>query len=149
MLLCHNYCELIKFVISLFLSSQRNEFNRAPRVSVSLLGYHDYDDMYLMIGGERRSHHIGAAKLRKKKNKAGDMFCTGKTAPSPRHVKECLLLATTLRLRLLNDNKYGPGNRSHWAITKTRFPNLIKALSKEPNMGTRKRVSSLYQTLAG
>ena len=50
---------------------------------------------------------------------------------------------------LLNDNRYGPGNRPHWALNKTRFPNLIKALNEEPDMGIRKRVSSLYQALAG
>ena len=50
---------------------------------------------------------------------------------------------------MLNDNKYGPGNRPHWALNKTRFSNLIKALNKEPDMGTRKLVSSLYQALTG
>ena len=53
------------------------------------------------------------------------------------------------RRSVLNDNKYGPGNRPHWALNKTRFPNLIKALNEEPDMGIRKQVSSLYQTLAG
>ncbi len=50
---------------------------------------------------------------------------------------------------VLNDNKYSPGNRPHWALNKTRFPNLIKALNKEPDMGIRKQVSSLYQALTG
>ena len=45
---------------------------------------------------------------------------------------------------VLNDNKYGPGNRPHWALNKTRLPNLIKALNTEPSMGIHKRVSSLY-----
>ena len=53
------------------------------------------------------------------------------------------------RRSVLNDNRYGPGNRPHWALNKTRFPNLIKALNEEPDMGIRKRVSSLYQALAG
>jgi hypothetical protein len=48
------------------------------------------------------------------------------------------------RRSVLDDNKYGPGNRPHWALSRTRFPNLIKALNTEPNMGIRKRVSSLY-----
>jgi hypothetical protein len=47
----------------------------------------------------------------------------------------------------LDDNKYGPGNRPHWALSRTRFPNLIKALNTEPNMGIRKRVSSLYHEI--
>ena len=51
--------------------------------------------------------------------------------------------------KVLNDNRYGPGNRPHWALNKTRFPNLIKALNEEPDMGIRKRVSSLYQALTG
>ena len=66
-------------------------------MSVSLLDFHDYDNMYLMIDGERRGLFIGQAKLRKK-NKGGEMFCKGKTAPSSRHVKESLLLATRLCL---------------------------------------------------
>ena len=37
---------------------------------------------------------------------------------------------------LLDDNKYGPGNIPHYAINKTRFPNLIKTLNKESNIGT-------------
>ena len=53
------------------------------------------------------------------------------------------------RRSVLNDNRYGPGNRPHWALNKTRFPNLIKALNEEPDMGIRKRVSSLYQALTG
>ena len=48
---------------------------------------------------------------------------------------------------LLNDNKYGSGNRSHWALSRIRFPNLIRALNTETNMNTRKRVSSLYHRL--
>ena len=51
------------------------------------------------------------------------------------------------RRSVLDDNRYGPGNRPHWAINKTRFPNLIKALNKEPDMVTCKTVSSLYQSL--
>ena len=47
---------------------------------------------------------------------------------------------------LLDDNRYGPGNRPHWA-NKIRFPNLIKALNQEPDMDTHRRVSSLYQAL--
>ena len=38
----------------------------------------------------------------------------------------------------LDDNKYGPGNRPHWALRRTRFPNLIRALNTEPDMSTRK-----------
>ena len=51
-------------------------------MSVALLGFHDYDDMYLMIVGERCGLFIGQANLRKKK-KVGEWFCKGKTAPSP------------------------------------------------------------------
>ena len=51
------------------------------------------------------------------------------------------------RRSVLDDNKYGPGNRPHWAINKTRFPNLIKALNQEPDMGTRNQVLPLYQAL--
>ena len=50
-----------------------------------------------MIDGERRGLFIGKANLRKKK-RVGEMFCKGKAAPSPRHVKEALLLATRVRL---------------------------------------------------
>ena len=85
-------------MISLFLSSQRNKFNRAPHVSVFLLGFHDYDAMYLMIDSERRGIFIGQAKSQKKKNKAGEMFCKEMTAPRPQHVKEALLLAARLCL---------------------------------------------------
>ena len=48
------------------------------------------------------------------------------------------------RIVLSDDNRYGPGNRSHWDLSRTRFPNLIRALNMEPIMNTRKRVSSLY-----
>ena len=48
---------------------------------------------------------------------------------------------------VLDDNRHGPGNRSHWALSRTRFPNLIRALNTEPDMDTRKRVSSLYHGL--
>ena len=48
---------------------------------------------------------------------------------------------------VLDDNKYGPGNRPHWALSRTRFPNLSRALNTEPYMDTRKRVSSLYYGL--
>ena len=73
--------------------------------------------------------------------------------PAPRYERICLIvvymcLCLSLTI-LLNDNRYGPGNRPHWALNKTRFPNLIKALNEEPDMGIRKRVSSLYQALAG
>jgi hypothetical protein len=50
-------------------------------------------------------------------------------------------------LGVLDDTRYGPGNIPHWALNKTRFPNLIKALNQEPDMGTHKRVLSLYQAL--
>ena len=50
---------------------------------------------------------------------------------------------------LLNDNRYGPGNRPYWALNKTRFPFLIKDLNKKPDMGICKQVSSLYQALTG
>ena len=56
-------------------------------------------------------------------------------------------LSLRIILNLLDDNRYGPGNRSHWALNKTRFPNLIKALNQEPDMSTRKCVSSLYQAI--
>jgi hypothetical protein len=51
------------------------------------------------------------------------------------------------RRSVLDDNRYGPGNRPHWALSRTRFPNLIRALNTEPDMDTRKRVSSLYHGL--
>ena len=51
------------------------------------------------------------------------------------------------RPHVLDDNRYGPGNRPHWALSRTRFPNLIRALNTEPDMDTRKRVSSLYHGL--
>ena len=59
--------------------------------------------MYLMINGERHGLFIGKAKLRKKK-RVGEMFCKVVTAPSPQHVKECLLLANILRLLHPEDN---------------------------------------------
>ena len=56
--------------------------------------------MYLTVNGERNGFYIGQAKLKsKRKNKAEDKFCSGMNALIPRHVKECLLLATRLRLR--------------------------------------------------
>ena len=48
---------------------------------------------------------------------------------------------------VLDDNRYGPGNRPHWAISRIRFPNLIKALNMEPDINTRKQVFSLYHGL--
>ena len=51
------------------------------------------------------------------------------------------------RRSVLDDNRYGPGNRPHWALSRTRFPNLMRALNTEPDMDTRKRVSSLYHGL--
>jgi len=56
--------------------------------------------MYVVVNGERKGLYIGEATLKsKKKNKTEDKFCSGVNAPSPGHVKECLLLATRLRLR--------------------------------------------------
>ena len=51
------------------------------------------------------------------------------------------------RSSVLDDNRYGPGNRPHWALSRTQFPNLIRALNTEPDMNTRKWVSSLYHGL--
>ena len=48
---------------------------------------------------------------------------------------------------VLDDNRYGPGNKPHWALSRTLFSNLIRALNTEPNMNTRKQVSSLYHGL--
>ena len=48
---------------------------------------------------------------------------------------------------VLDDNTYGPDNRPHWVLNKTRFPNLIRALNLEPDMDTRKRISSLYHVI--
>ena len=53
----------------------------------------------------------------------------------------------TKRRRVMDDNIYGPGNRPHWALSRTRFPNLIRVLNTEPDMDTRKRISSLYHGL--
>lgn len=53
-----------------------------------------------MTDSEGKGLFIGMAKLKKTKSKVGDKFCSGLTSPSPRHVKECLLL--TLRLRLMH-----------------------------------------------
>ena len=48
---------------------------------------------------------------------------------------------------VLDDNKYGPGNRPHLALRKTRFENLSRVLNTEPDMNTRKWVLSLYHRL--
>ena len=44
-------------------------------------------------------------------------------------------------------NEYGPGNRQHWDLSKTQFPNLIRVLNLETDMDTRKRVSTLYHAI--
>ena len=46
-----------------------------------------------------------------------------------------------------DDNRYSPGNRPHWALSRIQFPNLIRASNTEPNMNTRKRVLLLYHWL--
>ena len=51
------------------------------------------------------------------------------------------------RRSLLDDNRYGPGNIPHWALSRTQFPNLSRALNTEPDMNTCKQVSSLYHGL--
>ena len=48
---------------------------------------------------------------------------------------------------VLDDTRYEPGNRPHWALSRNRFQNLIRALNTEPDMNTHKRVSSLYHGL--
>ena len=48
---------------------------------------------------------------------------------------------------VLDDNIYGPGNRPHWALNRTRLPNLSWALKRKPDMNTCKRNSSLYHGL--
>ena len=48
---------------------------------------------------------------------------------------------------VFDDNKYGPGNKPPWALSKTRFPYLIKAVNLETDRDTRKRISSLYHTI--
>ena len=40
------------------------------------------------------------------------------------------------RRSVLDDNKYGPGNRPHWALSRTQVLNLIRALNTEPDMNT-------------
>ena len=51
------------------------------------------------------------------------------------------------RRSVLDDNKYGPGNRSYWALSRTQFPNLSRALNTESDINIRKQVSSLYHGL--
>ena len=51
------------------------------------------------------------------------------------------------RRSVLDDNRYGPDNRPHWALSRIRFPNLVRALNTELDMDTGKRVSSLYHGL--
>ena len=51
------------------------------------------------------------------------------------------------RRNVLDDDRYGPGNRPHWAFSRTRFPNLSRALNTEPDTNTHKRVLSLYHGL--
>ena len=48
---------------------------------------------------------------------------------------------------VLDDRKYGSGNRPYWALSRTRFPNLIRAFDTEPHTGVRKRISLLYHGL--
>ena len=48
---------------------------------------------------------------------------------------------------VLDGNISSPGNRPPWALSRTQFQNLIKALNMEPDMDTRKRFSSLYHRL--
>ena len=48
---------------------------------------------------------------------------------------------------VLDDNRYVPGNKPHWVLSRTQFPNPIRALNTEPYMNTRKRISSLYHGL--
>ena len=89
------FCEVTEFVISLFY--QVNKCNQFLLVSVSLPGFHDSDDMYLMINSKRRGLSVGEAKIRKKR-KVGEIFVKSVTAPSPQHVKEGLLSANRLCL---------------------------------------------------
>ena len=37
---------------------------------------------------------------------------------------------------ILDDNKYGPHNRLHWAFSRTQFPNLSRTLSTESDTNT-------------
>ena len=48
---------------------------------------------------------------------------------------------------VLDANRYGLGNRPQWALSRTRFPNLIKALNTVANRNTHKWVSSSYHGL--
>ena len=34
---------------------------------------------------------------------------------------------------MLNDATYGPANGPHWAMNRSRYPNLIRVLAKEPD----------------
>ena len=45
---------------------------------------------------------------------------------------------------VLDDNRYEPDDRPHWALSRTGFPNLIRALNTKSDIDTCKRVLSLY-----
>ena len=44
------------------------------------------------------------------------------------------------RRSVLNDAKYGPANGPHWAMNRSRYPNLIRVLAEEPDPEIRKDI---------
>ena len=51
---------------------------------------------------------------------------------------------------MLDDNKFGPGNRPYWEVkegrAQFRYPDLIRALKSEPDPGRRKQILAGYKT---
>ena len=51
---------------------------------------------------------------------------------------------------MLDDNKYGPGNRPYWEMKEGRapfrYPDLIKALRSELDPGRRRQILTGYKT---
>ena len=51
---------------------------------------------------------------------------------------------------MLDNNKFGPGNRPYWEMkegrTQFRYPDLIRALKSESDPGRRKQILTGYKT---
>ena len=62
-------------------------------------------------------------------------------------------LAMVGRRSVLGDMKYGPGNRPYWDTkegrAQSRYPNLIRALSKEPDTSRRRQLFESHRLRIG
>ena len=55
--------------------------------------------------------------------------------------------AVAKRRSVLNDTKHGPGNGPHWGSGRSRYPNLIRALTEESDPRKRRTLGESHRLI--